>query len=137
MGKVAQQSSQSSKMMDSQAKNSEDYESDFFDENTKQPKNAHDYFQEEDAKMSGATPLGGNPNSDGGSIFNQTGGQFLSRGHQNQTKSSIQQHCDVAPAKNPINSQAQSQQEISENKQNSKVIDKKYAEMSSTGRYDS
>ena len=73
-------SSESSKMVDSHAKNSEEYESDFFDENAEQPKNAHDYFKEEEARKSRNTPAGGNPNSDGGSVFNQTGGQFLSRG---------------------------------------------------------
>lgn len=63
-------SSESSQMVDSHAKNSEEYESDFFDENAQQPKNAHDYFKEEEARKSRNTPVGGNPNSDGGSVFN-------------------------------------------------------------------
>lgn len=91
--KQDQMSDQSSKMVDSHAKNSEEqYDSDFFEEGpdgVPKSKNAQDYFREEEARKSRDTPVGGNPNSDGGSMFNQTGGQFLGRGQMNQTKSSI------------------------------------------------
>ena len=83
-------------MVASNAKNSDDYESDDFDEGEnkgqkhKEEVNAHEYFMEEEARKSRKnTPVGGNPNSDGGSVFNQTGGQFLARGQFNQTKSSL------------------------------------------------
>ena len=88
-------------MMDSHAKNSDDYESDDFEDDgapKSPPKNAQEYFQEEEARKSRDTPVGGNPNSDGGSVFNQTGGQFLNRQvTANQTKSSIQKDTSGRP----------------------------------------
>ena len=75
---------QSSKMEDSHAQNSDDYASDgddFFDKEVKtKTKNAEEYFQELEDKKSKETPEGAqNSNADGGSIFNQTGGNFLNR----------------------------------------------------------
>ena len=72
-------------MMDSHNKNSDDsnYDSDQFDEEKpKEGQNASEYFKELDAKkkkQGEETPVGGNSNADGGSMYNQTGGRFMSR----------------------------------------------------------
>jgi len=92
-------------MMDSHAKNSDDsnYDSDQFDEEKpKEGQNASEYFKELDAKKKGETPAGGNSNADGGSMYNQTGGRFMSRTGMNQTKSSLRtkENKDVQGSKN-------------------------------------
>ena len=76
-------------MNDSHAKESEEEEDDeYFDkEVASKVKNASEYFQEMEKKHP-AADTGQNSNADGGSIFNQTGGGFLNRVSNNETKNS-------------------------------------------------